>query len=253
MNNILSSRFRLLLTLVTIGTGSSPTYKQVFSSFPWGYKLRNFYALVFRAEKDGLVRRIQTKSDNLIKITPAGLTMLVDEYGQKWIEVSDLSARSDTSRSWDKKWRMAIYEMTEKHRYSRDKLRGILGKFGFSMLMRSAYVSPFDVAEGLKTKLSEENLMENILIFTVESTQLGDHRQIAKRAFGLEQIKDGYLAIARRLQFVRGQQIPDKRLRGLKRLKSDILELVAADPHLPAELLPADWPFERVSAAMMKE
>lgn len=77
---------------------------------------------------------------------PDGSTTLVlSENGKK----RALTYKSGTMRvtapnSWDKKWRVVLFDIPESEREARDALRDHLEDMGFFILQRSVFVYPFD-------------------------------------------------------------------------------------------------------------
>src|SRR3989339_239988 len=47
-------------------------------------------------------------------------------------------------KCWDKKWRVLIFDIPEKRKYLREKIRNTLGAIGFSQLQKSVWVYPYD-------------------------------------------------------------------------------------------------------------
>ena len=58
-------------------------------------------------------------------------------------------------KRWDKKWRLLVFDISEKRKNVRDMIRKTLVSFGFYRLQDSVWVYPFeceDVLELLRTK-----------------------------------------------------------------------------------------------------
>ena len=79
-----------------------------------------------------------------------------------------------------------------------------------------------------------------------------DRRNKEKRARKAAQRAryEAYKSFLRRIQFVVAQQLPEKRQAGLRKIRSEFVEIVSADPFLPQELLPKEWPFFLARAAL---
>lgn len=47
-------------------------------------------------------------------------------------------------KTWDKKWRILIFDIQDKHKVKREALRGKLKELGFFKLQKSVWVCPYD-------------------------------------------------------------------------------------------------------------
>ena len=47
-------------------------------------------------------------------------------------------------RSWDRKWRVIIFDIEEKRRYARDRIRQEMQSFGFVKMQESVWVYPHE-------------------------------------------------------------------------------------------------------------
>lgn len=223
-------------------TGAQQTFRQnkILGYMPAGYDRKSLYALLSRMERDGVVQKSKLTGKTTLLVTPTGVDALCGEYGHVGV----------LEKSWDKQWRIVIYDVPEKDRYKREKIRLALLKLGYGMFQKSIYISPFDVASATRTYLAQEGLLEMATVLTAASDELGSARSLSERVFHLSVLREQYLGFLRRLQFVVGQQLPEKREQGLRRIRAEFVNLLSQDPFLPRELLPADWPFFRVRAEL---
>lgn len=223
-------------------TGVQQTFRQnnILGYMPAGYDRKSLYALLSRMERDGVVRKSKLTDKTTLLVTPTGIDALCGEYGHVGL----------LEKPWDKQWRIVIYDVPEKDRYKREKIRLALLKLGYGMFQKSIYISPFDVAGATRTYLAQEGLFEMATVLAAASDELGNARSLSERVFHLSALREQYLGFLRRLQFVVGQQLPEKREQGLRRIRAEFVNLLSQDPFLPQELLPADWPFSRVRAAL---
>lgn len=68
--------------------------------------------------------------------------------GKSHIEKLDLGAYAiGRPLRWDERWRVVIFDVPERQRAARMKLRGLLGQLGFYRLQDSVWVHPFDCEE----------------------------------------------------------------------------------------------------------
>ena len=67
---------------------------------------------------------------------------------------------------WDKKWRVLIFDIPEKRKYLREKIRLTLRAIGFSQLQKSVWVYPYD-CEDLITLLKTDFKVGKDLLYLV--------------------------------------------------------------------------------------
>jgi DNA-binding transcriptional regulator PaaX len=97
----------------------------------------------FRAEK------------TLTRLINKGYVSITTKNGQKHVSLTskgELLAHSmdegrihlKPQKSWDGKWRMLIFDIPEKKRFVRDRIRNTLNSIGFVRLQDSVWVYPYD-------------------------------------------------------------------------------------------------------------
>lgn len=69
---------------------------------------------------------------------------------------------------WDKKWRIVIFDIPEKHRKLRNVLRGKLREWQFQPLQKSVWISKKDCTKELKNFLEEIGIWGWVKIFVAE-------------------------------------------------------------------------------------
>lgn len=102
------------------------------------------YKLSFKAKS--AVHRLMSKgmivrnSDGHLEITEKGRRRLD-------IERARTSTAAFKKRKWDKRYRLVMFDIPQKRRTTRDKLRHLMRDFGFLRLQDSVWVSPYDCEE----------------------------------------------------------------------------------------------------------
>ncbi|MEK9172003.1 MAG: CRISPR-associated endonuclease Cas2 [Patescibacteria group bacterium] len=94
---------------------------------------------VSRLEQSGLITTSGERGNRRIQITERGKTMLDD------LEFKEYTIPEQAF--WDGKWRVLVFDMTEKRRSTRDKLRRLLQGTGFVRLQDSVWVYPYPCDE----------------------------------------------------------------------------------------------------------
>ena len=130
----------LLLTGITLGlTKSSKAQWKVIKDLPKAWKsidrqvlyrmLREFYRerlVDFREEKDGTA---------VVVLTERG-----EKYALRY-KIDELSI--PVPLRWDKKWRVVIFDIPEKHKRAREALRDKIRELGFLHLQKSVWIYPY--------------------------------------------------------------------------------------------------------------
>ena len=115
-----------------------------------------------RLTRRGLVR----KSGETAFITDAG-SALIDNAIEK-------TRRVLKTRTWDRKWRIVSYDIPEKYKQLRDRIRLILKRAGFVKLQHSLWIFPHECEELTQVIKKEKKLKEYIVYGVLERIE-NDH------------------------------------------------------------------------------
>ncbi len=86
--------------------------------------------------------------------------------------------------NWDKKIRLAIFDIQELNRHKRNQLRRFLKQIGFIMLQKSVWICPYDQFKLLKKWLRENNLEEKVLLVEASEINIKNKNTILSRFWG---------------------------------------------------------------------
>lgn len=117
-----------------------------------------------RLAKKGLVRFVKHGNNTKMELTPLGeravrRASLQEELHQK------------SKKRWDKRWRMIIFDIPERRRKTRIKLREILLECGFFKLQNSVWVLPYDCEEIITLIKADLGVGKDILYTIVEKIE----------------------------------------------------------------------------------
>lgn len=121
-----------------------------------------------RMERAGLLRR----SAGGYELTKRGL---------KSAELANLS-RAREPRTWDRKWRIVIFDVWEKRKAVRNRLRAMLRERGFVRLQDSVWVYPYPCEEFVVLLRAELRLGGALVYIIAESI---DKERSLMRDFGI--------------------------------------------------------------------
>lgn len=118
----------------------------------------------------------QLKAKGLIQYEYRGKQMYIylTEEGKKRAgkyQIDDLEIKK--SKRWDKKWRVLIFDIKNRHKPKREALRGKIKDLGLYQLQKSVWVCPYefaDVVEILRKFFNlDKNEMQIISAFKIEN------------------------------------------------------------------------------------
>ena len=97
---------------------------------------RRLYNAFYYLKRRNLINFEYRGKQLYISITPEG-KQRVEKY-----QIDNLEIRK-TSR-WDKKWRVLIFDIEDRHKVKRESLRGKLKELGLFQLQKSVWACPYD-------------------------------------------------------------------------------------------------------------
>ena len=94
---------------------------------------------VYRLKKKGLVEFRTESGKKHLRLTKKGEQVMHSVWNER--------LRIRVPRKWDGKWRLVIFDIPEKRRGTRDKIRILVSRLGFLRLQDSVWVYPYDCEE----------------------------------------------------------------------------------------------------------
>jgi len=120
-----------------------------------------------RLKNEGLIIFEQTKNGTFARLTPKGETKL------RQFELKDY--QFERPRCWDGKWRMLIFDVKEKRKNTREKIRSTLKQIGFHYLQDSVWIFPYD-CEDLVMLLKADFKIGKDLLYVIADSIENDRR-----------------------------------------------------------------------------
>lgn len=253
----MTTRDRVLLSLLLYQGKTS--YQKIYSFLPPGYSQPNFYGILRRMEADQLIKRSLDRHLAALRLGPDALSFLESRFGPRIKCLLSDSANNVAMKPASPAQRgeqcnnfsLVIYDFPLSMAYHRARLQNKLEQLGMGMLRKGVYISPYDILKLVAFWAEENQILDHIYLLTSNPSP-GDpaFKRTSDKIWSLADLAKQYLTILDRLAIIRGQQILGKRISGLRRIKSDFLEIVSRDPLLPRSLLSSDWPLVRVIQAL---
>ena len=159
-------------------TAAAPNVLQLIGKLP-GSKYKFNYRMktvAGRLAERGLVKFVTRKGRKYMELTSAGTRELIRTQEEN-------SLRARAKKRWDKRWRMVVFDIPEKYRKSRDKLRLTLRSLGFVQLQASVWVYPYDCEEVVALLKTDLRVGMSVLYAIVEKIENDEY---LKEEFGLK-------------------------------------------------------------------
>lgn len=140
----------------------------------WGRTWRSYDSYkgtIYQLHKRGAIKYVEKKGRKYLRLTPKGE-----------LEVLLAKAQAPKLATWDKKWRVVIFDIPEDAKLLRNQFRALLMKNHYHKLQASVYVNPYPLNREAISYLKETGLIRFIRIMKVEEM---DFDQDLKKKFGL--------------------------------------------------------------------
>ena len=135
-----------------------------------------------KREKEIMARsRDRLIEDNLLKYENGFITLT--EKGQTKLDLLEMKDwKINKSRKWDGRWRMLVFDVPERKRGIRTKIRGTLSSIGFVRLQDSVWIYPYD-CEDLVSLLKADFRVGKELLYIIADSLENDKN--FRKLFGL--------------------------------------------------------------------
>ena len=117
-----------------------------------------------RLARKGYIRFVRRDGKNYVELTEAGARVL--DFEKRKAELSN-----KRKRKWDKRWRMVVFDIPERRKRIRERLRATMRECGFLRLQDSVWVFPYDCEEFIVLLKAELETGKDILYAIVEKIE----------------------------------------------------------------------------------
>ncbi|TRZ64211.1 MAG: hypothetical protein D4Q79_02130 [Spirochaetia bacterium] len=83
-------------------------------------------------------------------------------------------------KTWDKKWRVIIYDIPDYHKKARDAFRFKIKQLGLCPLQKSVWVSPYDCLPEIEFLCAVFDIDMNSHVYQITTTKIPKEREIRK-------------------------------------------------------------------------
>jgi len=139
---------------------------------------------------------------------------------------------------WDGKWRVISYEIPEKKREIRDRLRREMQGWGLGPWHRSFWLTPHPIITTLKALTAQKEEERYIQAFEADHS-FGDRRVLIEKVWQITSLDKKYREMFKKWHDVLSQ--PADKIEKFKKVISAYIDLLRLDPGLPVELVGEKW------------
>ena len=151
--------------ILLVAMAAPNTIKLLDRLAPDKYKLKyQLKSIASRLAHKGLIRFVERNGRKYLEITDKGRRTLE-------MEQQKAALRARAQRRWDKRWRMIVFDIPERYRKTRDRLRALLRSLGFVQLQGSVWVYPYECEEIVMLAKAELGVGASVLYTIVEKIE----------------------------------------------------------------------------------
>ncbi|OGK52003.1 hypothetical protein A2970_00730 [Candidatus Roizmanbacteria bacterium RIFCSPLOWO2_01_FULL_44_13] len=176
--------------------------------------------------KEGLIQKGAT--ENTYKLTLKGF----EELSLKFPLFRYLK------NTWDGKWRIISYEIPEKKREIRDRLRREMQGWGLGPWHRSFWLTPHPIIEILKELVSQKEEEKYIQAFEGVPV-FGDRDILIEKVWGKSNLDKTYRELFKKWHDILSGQ--EEKTDKFRKILSEYVTILRLDPGLPKELVGESW------------
>lgn len=258
MKKLLRKRDILLLSLAGLGNIAqemkdplnlmSASYENMYGFVPERYKKHNFYNTVSRSIKTGDIERIIKDGKIFLRLTSSGKERIKRDF-----------PLVSLIKKWNGCFVVLSFDISEKSRKTRDRLRNKLRDIGFGMLQESFWITPLPIGKDMKELIESVGLSKDVFVLEVSGFLLGNPKDLVAKVWKLDKLEEDLITLKDKINEITsylisssdrdekrdskfnkspGKKERNRRQEELRMLKKRYLELLLGFPALPQELLP---------------
>jgi len=139
---------------------------------------------------------------------------------------------------WDGKWRIISYEIPEKKRHLRDRLRREMAGWGLGPWHRSFWLTPHAIIDDLCNLVFGKEEEKYIQSFEADHV-FGEREILVEKVWRKSQLDKKYRQLFKQWHEILSKKI-EKEIK-LKKAVTEYVKILKEDPGLPAEIVGKSW------------
>lgn len=138
-----------------------------------GYKLKQLKSNAYYLKKRGLIE--------FVKEDTKGITIKITDNGKNYLKTFDIdNITLNKPVYWDKKWRLVIFDVPEKHKKAREALRRKLKDLNLVRLQDSVWVTPYPCDDEIRFLREIFNIPFDVDVFEIDDLK---HHEIKLKKY----------------------------------------------------------------------
>ncbi|MDO8553119.1 MAG: CRISPR-associated endonuclease Cas2 [bacterium] len=117
------------------------------------------------------------------RLVVRGFVRFVERKGKKFLEITDEGARalaieqertrlmSARKKRWDKRYRIVMFDISQRRKADRERVRAFIRECGFLRLQNSVWVFPYDCEELITLLKADMRIGKDVLYAVVETIE----------------------------------------------------------------------------------
>lgn len=162
---------------VMVATGAVPDFSKIIKYYTSAKKGARFN---YRAKT--ALGRLAAKSLITFEERGGRCYARITERGKRALELEMQKVAMTRKRKWDRRWRVVIFDIPERRKSVRNRLRRFMGTYGFIRLQDSVWVYPHDCEDLIALAKAEFRIGVDVLYMIVERIERDKH---LREHFGL--------------------------------------------------------------------
>ena len=162
---------------VMVATGAVPDFSKIIKYYTGAKKGARFNyqakTALGRLAAKGLITFEERGDRRYARIT---------ERGKRILELETQKVAVAKKKKWDRRWRVVIFDIPERRKSVRDRLRRFMDTYGFVRLQDSVWVYPHDCEDLIALAKAEFRIGYDVLYMIVERIERDGH---LREHFGL--------------------------------------------------------------------
>ena len=186
--------------------------------------------------KEGLIEKSANLRESAINPRESGFYCLTEKgFAELCLEFPFFRFLKE---KWDGRWRVISYEIPEKKREIRDRLRREMQGWGLGPWHRSFWLTPHPIISTLKALTSQKE--EEKFIQAFESDHVyGDRNILIEKVWGKTALDKSYRELFKKWHEILSSG--DEKVDKFKKVIGEYVNLLRQDPGLPKELIGDSW------------
>lgn len=187
-------------------------------------------------EKKGLVSQVTTEtSEEKSKAKEVTYRLTEDGYEALCLEFPYFRFLKNT---WDGKWRILSYEIPEKKREMRDRLRREVSGWGLGPWHRSFWVTPHPIIPQLQTLISNKDEEKYVQAFESDHV-VGNRDVLIEKVWGTKELAADYKKLFKKWHDILSTD--QDKIAKMMKVTAEYVSVLRKDPGLPKELVGESW------------